>query len=609
MPPPDGTDPTQNPDGTDPAQNPDGTDPEFLSDETIPVPPAPTQADYFIDGEPLEQLDDADIDRISVERFSQFDDTQLRFLNDEAFDSFAPEQFAALPLESLDAMEAEQIENLPPDVIKTFLPAQIQALSDDAIAGFTPEQFEQLPIDALNGLKAEQIGELDFDVLADLSIEEFNQFDVEEMKTMPHADFSRFVVQVDQDKITADLLLERMPEGWQFDNEGNLQPPENAELFYQALPEPVEGAFFVPEDGIPNLDSYLGLGANGSGDTPLAGFNRLLDDISPYDIDFDMQQNTFGILDVSEKNTGLAYAFSPDREGIRQGDSEAQPGLSQNDEGYYVLTTEDKKQFTLEPAPSNPGDFVNIYGADTYNEMSKDSAMIMEFTTVDPHTRRAGRSRRVTRFDPQVEPLPLDALAEAIKAGNITIHNSQITSEQFQQMVEQKLLPDNFRFGFQNAWTRRQAQNGSHTVAPIKRPFYFTDGRMQQTTPGILAVSELKQILIAITGMESVKYYPNGALALVFLGQNYAVLPQEAVYSENFHAETSQKPTLSSIQREGEQAFVYYRVPHKTRNKDKTLSRQMKILRFRLDIVAVFSPGCQLKTAGEWLCQSSISTP
>jgi len=289
-----------------------------------------------------------------------FNMDQLGNLPPDVFDQFTPDQIGNLDPFALAGLSPDQLGNLDPTAIGGFTPDQIDELTPDAVGGFTPEQFQSLPPDALMGFDEQNLGGLDPDVIQGIELEDLNNLDPMAIQNLPGNDLAEFLTNLGDPSIAPDDVTDLLPEGWEIDpSTGDLQAPPGAELAFPSLDQlMIEDGTTLPE--LPDFSRDLSLGGAMTGDTVLMGLDMALGAAGFDEFSFSQEMN--GILNVAPDAdpTAIAAAFIPDTDSMVQAPDGTPPGIGMNEEGAFVLTTDDGFQIPLLPAPADPNAIVNL---------------------------------------------------------------------------------------------------------------------------------------------------------------------------------------------------------------------------------------------------------
>ena len=309
-------------------------------------------------------------------KVAALDPTAVGALDAQQMAAFDPTAMAGFDQSKVAALDPTAVSGLTPDQMKAFdLTAvaglqkdQVSSLSKDAVGGLSSSQFEALPDAALAGLDRDNLGGLDPLVMGSMTDEVIAKLDPEEVKGLAGDDFSKLATNVDVAKVSNEALENLLPSGWQMDSSsGDLKAPPGAKIAFKELAtEPGNDDTSIPP--LPDLSKDLAIGG-GSGDTSvIEGLNKALDAANAGAYEF--EQRADGILNVkAEGSDDAAAAFIPDTANMVQAPEGAQPGLSVDERGAYVLTTDKGYQIPLLPAIADPDSVKDVLPADSKIEI------------------------------------------------------------------------------------------------------------------------------------------------------------------------------------------------------------------------------------------------
>ncbi len=313
------------------------------------------------------------IANLKPESIGAFDPSQFQKLAPTAMTGFSADQLQRLDPKVLSGMSADQLGALKPDAMAGFKPEQMGALPPEMMTKFSPEQFTKLDPKAFEGITAQQItalsgtqiGTLDRNKLGALPPEAIKAMgddmlaalNKNEFKSMASEDFAKMMVNFDPAKLSPDELKDFIPPGWSMNTQtGQLTAPPGAGLQFKALPGLDTAAMQLPT--LPDLNSTLALGGTATGgNTVLQGMTQALGSVDPA-LKF---EQTGGILNVkgTGPSAGPMAAFIPDSSAMKQAPAGAQPGISQDATGKFVITTPEGYVVPVIPALQNPAALIN----------------------------------------------------------------------------------------------------------------------------------------------------------------------------------------------------------------------------------------------------------
>jgi hypothetical protein len=329
-----------------------------------------------LDAQQMAAFDPAAMAGFDQSKVAALDPTAVGALDAQQMAAFDPAAMAGFDQSKVAALDPTAVGGLTPDQMKAFDPSavaglqknQVSSLSKDAVGGLSSSQFEALPDAALAGLDRDNLGGLDPLVMGSMTDEVIAKLDPEEVKGLAGDDFSKLATNVDVAKVSNEALENLLPSGWQMDaSSGDLKAPPGAKIAFKELTtEPRNDDTSLPP--LPDLSKDLAIGG-GSGDTSvIEGLNKALDAANAGTYEF--EQRADGILNVkAEGSDDAAAAFIPDTANMVQAPEGAQPGLSVDERGAYVLTTDKGYQIPLLPAIANPDSVQDVLPPDSKIEI------------------------------------------------------------------------------------------------------------------------------------------------------------------------------------------------------------------------------------------------
>ncbi|MAS60992.1 MAG: hypothetical protein CMQ07_07785, partial [Gammaproteobacteria bacterium] len=329
-----------------------------------------------LDAQQMAAFDPTAMAGFDQNKVAALDPTAMGALDAAQMAAFDPTAMAGFDQSKVAALDPTAVGGLTPDQMKAFDPSavaglqkdQVSSLSKDAVGGLSSSQFEALPDAALAGLDRDNLGGLDPLVMGSMTDEVIAKLDPEEVKGLAGDDFSKLATNVDVAKVSNEALENLLPSGWQMDaSSGDLTAPPGAKIAFKELTtEPGNDDTSLPP--LPDLSKDLAIGG-GSGDASvIEGLNKALDAANAGTYEF--EQRADGILNVkADGSDDAAAAFIPDTANMVQAPEGAQPGLSVDERGAYVLTTDKGYQIPLLPAIANPDSVQDILPPDSKIEI------------------------------------------------------------------------------------------------------------------------------------------------------------------------------------------------------------------------------------------------
>ena len=416
-------------------------------------------------------------------------------ISDSAFGGITPDQFAnfaptaltgvtgtqigALDPASFGAIGSDQLGSIPLDAIGNVASDQIQQLDREAVGGLTPDQFQTLDPTALGGFDRTNLGGLDEKVIGQLDPGDINDLDATEVQNLPPEDALKLLTNVDGSMIAPSDVADLLPQGVNLNQDtGQLEVDPGTPLVFRAIDTPPTDGLDPSQapDGValptlPDLSSNLSVGGGATGASVLDGLDNALDAADAGTFSFTQTDN--GILNVvtdAAPDSPVA-SFIPDSDNMVQAPEGASPGISQDDRGAFVLTTDQGYQIPLLPAPVNPDGIADLL-PDSDISVDKDGATTISNPEGD------GSNPIVGVFDPMVQ-----------------------TSDQ---------APGVYRSG-----------SGADEQIQV----VYSDGTAQTMKPSISSADEFTQAASEIPGVSNVEINTDGSININYQGSDFTLIP------------------------------------------------------------------------------------
>lgn len=422
-----------------------------------------------LDPDALGALDASQLENLEPSALAGFTPEQIDNLSPDALGGLDPSQLGELEPDAFGSLDINQIEGLDPIALSGVNENQIDALDQDAVSGLSPEQFQSLPLDALGGFDEDNLGGLDPTVVQGLDLDDLNSLDPLAVQNLPGSDLPEFLTNLEDPSISPDDVSDYLPEGWQIDSaNGDLTAPPGAELAFPLLDQPDNDGTTLPT--LPDFSRDLSLGGAMTGDDVLTGLNMALDAAGFEEFSFDQDEN--GILNVAPDSdpTAIAGAFIPDTDEMVQAPEGTPPGLSVNDDGAFLLTTDDGFQIPLLPSPADPGAIIELL-PDSEIQIGEEGETII----TEPGT---GDGPIVGVFDPL--------------------------------LTESEQEPGLYRSG----------EGADESILIV-----YPDGSAQMMMPAIQSPDEFEQAALNIPGLEEVNINTDGTIEVTFDGEQLMLQP------------------------------------------------------------------------------------
>jgi hypothetical protein len=406
-------------------------------------------------------------------------DKALATLDAETLSQLEPAVFALL--------ESEQLEIIPPEAFSRLKPEQLAEVQKYTLGALTPEQFKQIPLEALGGLTKDNLGGLPTDVINQITPVHLDALNSDEFKQMPSEDVSKLFTNLDLEHINPQTVEQLVPEGWQVEPDtGALTAPKGAKVTLRTLSPRADLPAQVALPTLPDFSAGFGIGGRGAPLTQNVNLSLAEADLS----EFVLSQDKEGILLVkgTGNSAGINFTFIPDADNVIQVDTDEIPiGLSEDDGGFYTITTPEGQQFKVIPAPQSPIVLSQEVLGGGEVVIGKRGDVLMEN---HGQTQPGHSAHQVGIFDPLIKPAP-----EGLSPG-LYLPESQTSSE------------------------------------PGK--VVYPDGTMQTFTPTMLSPETFIEEGYEFQGVKALVFKADGTFSLTYKGQPYVVEPHFGLQIEEF---------------------------------------------------------------------------
>jgi len=223
------------------------------------------------------------------------------------------------------------------------------------------------------------------------------------------------------------------------------------------------------------------------------------------------------------------FAFMIDPDQIFLLDENALRGLQMNEQGQYIIVTEDGKQIPITPMTKDPEALLSVLGDNSEVDIQKTGEVLLKFNEIK-RSRSGDEVHRVGMFDPFVEPAPED-------------------------ICTPEGICD---------WSKADAsmqpgiRSGRNLRAKSMVKVIYPDGTAQQVYPTVLS----PEILIAeakkIEGVEKIIFRMDGTFAVTYQGFKLLLIPDSDTQVQPIPAGKKFKPSLT-LQPNGK---LLYQVPY-----------------------------------------------
>jgi len=434
----------------------------------------------------LESVDAEQLAQLPVTLFNEFEPQHLKRLTEEALNGLNVEQFQALPQAALSGLTADNLGGLTPEIIQTFTPTdlaqitpqalsglkaeQLGQLSTDTLATLNTEQFKQIPPATLKGLTADNMPGLSTEVIAEFRSDHLEALNSAAFVQQSTPELSHFLLHLNRQQIQPQQTERLLPDNWQVDpDSGLLIPPIDTQLVLKPKIPLNQSPETVALPTLPDLNSAFSIG--GRGPSVREGMRRTL--IEEDMEHFILSQEDNGILKVEgqDEAKGIEYAFIPDKDNMIQVNGDEIPiGLSQDEGGFYRITTPERQQFRVIPAPKDPVALSAVLGGGQVKIGFRGDVLLyysVESLRRAPETQKAS----TVMFDPFIEQRPTDK--PGIYLNQNDNEDRVVYADGSTQRIKPTVFsPDNF------------IQAGLKFDKGVERLIYRSDGRFDLTYRG-----------------------------------------------------------------------------------------------------------------------------
>lgn len=387
---------------------------------------------------------------------------------------------AGISAEQVCNLDANIVATLPPDVFADFDPEQLGCMSPATFAGMsasqiqyirpsaltqmTSEQFNQLPPEAMGGLTKWNMGNLPPGIIKHFDDKHLAHLNKQEFQQMSSKAIANLLVNLDPTQIEISVAKDLLPDGWELQEDGTLTPPADAEI---DLPQQqnTSGCANAAEN-VPDFNKGFGLG--GQGQSILEGINTSIAQFGYPQLT--AKQNHEGILQIEGSGEFAGMVISLQLDGsdtVKQANAQTQPGVALGENGGFVVTTPEKQQIPVVPAPKDTCEVSKALGQGSEVQMGKRGEVLLGVPTTE-----GGR------------PVPCV----------------------FDQFVFQ--APKDLKPGLDLPADNRGEGH-----------FVYEDGTMQQVRPTVHKPDRFIEAGRAFPGVEKINYKTDGSLFVKFEGQ------------------------------------------------------------------------------------------
>ena len=408
-------------------------------------------------------------------------------LTDEALTTLDAETLSELEPAVFGVLEPEQLESIPPEAFSALKPEQLAEVQKDTLAELTPEQFEQMPLEALGGLTKDNMGGLPTDVINQITPAHLDALNSDEFKQMPSEDVSKLFTNLDAENVIPQDVEQLIPPGWQVAPDGALTAPVGAKVTLRTLLPPADLPAQVALPSVPDFSAGFGIGGRGTPLTTNVTLSLAEANLAEFVLSQPKEKGGVLLVKGTGNSAGINFSFIPDADNVIQVDTDEIPiGLSEDDGGFYTITTPYGQQFKVIPAPQNPVELSKALG-DGEVVLGKRGDVMMED---NGQTQPGHTAHQVGIFDPLIKPAP-----EGLSPG-LYLPESRTSSE------------------------------------PAK--VVYPDGTMQTFTPTMLSPDTFTEEGYEFQGVKDIVFKADGTYSFTYKGQPYLVESHFGLQIGNF---------------------------------------------------------------------------
>ncbi|MEK7990691.1 MAG: dockerin type I repeat-containing protein [Thiotrichaceae bacterium] len=412
----------------------------------------------------------------------------------ENLENLTREDIENLPARAFQAFRKPNITELSPEIFKSITAEQMFYMTYSAISAISIEQFLNLPPSVLRGISANSLGGFSPDVLAQFTTTHIKALDpIIVFSKLPSEDTSKIVTNFDLKKIRVKDINDLLPPDWFFNTKtGRLNTPIGISLSVKTL----DNNSSLPRMNtpkLPKLNSGLALGGDAD-ETPtlLEAMNQALAQNNLEQFRF--IQDADGIVKAVD-DSGLQFAFIPNRTSFVQGDSNATTEIQLNQRELGIVTSE-KQKLSLIPAPKDMILLQNILSVgEVY--MGDKGDVIFDYANVKDNREQDDD------FESDVVVCEFNAFVET----------SSDEEDFFDRLGGVQITR---RTGYITQAGEYQSPEGK---------IVYADSTAQTIYPTIIEPAILLTMLHQIKGLEDTEVYKNGSYLVKFEGNNYILQP------------------------------------------------------------------------------------
>jgi hypothetical protein len=360
-----------------------------------------------------------------------------------------------------------------------------------------------------------------------LDAEHIAALDPETFKAMPSDSVAKLLTNFDAQAITPQEAEKLLPQRWTIDAQGNLTAPPGTLISVRTLNTAnLPAGLNLPN--VADLNSSFALG--GKGTKPLA--NQL------------NQASTTAGVTVTQQQTGIVHADVAGSAGYRQKskfafmidpnnlfilDENALRGLQINEQGQYVIVTEDGKQIPITPMTQDPEALLSVLGENATVDIRPTGEVLIKHKPIK-RSRDGEEVYSIGMFDPFIEPAPEDICT-----------------------------PEGIcNWDQADAWMQPGLRSARNLRAKSAAKIIYPDGTSQQLYPTVLSPEILVEEGKKFEGVEKIIFRMDGTFAVTYQGTKILLIPEFDAQMQPIPAGKKFEPSLT-LQPNGK---LLYQVPY-----------------------------------------------
>lgn len=362
-----------------------------------------------------------------------------------------------------------------------------------------PQQFANIPLTAFSGFTSKNAGALSPAVIQSLSSEQIAAFQQEELKQIESNDMAKFLTNTTAEALTAQQAEKLLPTGWTLDNNGNLHAPPGSTIALKSVKQSNELPAGLTLPNIADLNSSFAL--HGKGTQPLLSQLNTIGEKNG----FSLAQQNLGVVHgftsaevPMKKKKRFAFMIDPSYLFILS--EEALKGLHINEQGQYILVTDDGKEIPITPMTQDPEGLLTILGKDAELDIQPTGEVLLKYNR-NKRSRDGEAVHSVGMFDPFIEPAPED-VCSTDDAGNTTCNWDKA-----------------------DAAAQPGLRAARETRATAAAKIIYPDGTSQKLYPAVLSPLTLVALAQKMAGVEKVVFRMDGTFAVTYQGTSLLLLP------------------------------------------------------------------------------------